>query len=116
MPEVMPAPDQIAKKKPVVSEGKKELPEQGSGKSEKTDCCVCMEEMPDADKLDCGHALCRNCVKSLRNDKCPMCRRDISARHVTAKMKKDMRQRFQADKLARYVVASNNYLATIVYN
>lgn len=109
-------PDQIAKKKPVVSEGKKELPEQGSGKSEKTDCCVCMEEMPDADKLDCGHPLCRNCVKNLRNDKCPMCRRDINARYITAKMKKDMRQRFQADKLARYVVASNNYLATIVYN
>ena len=129
LPEVVPViplepvhvPETNAKKKPVVSEGKKELPEQGSGKSEKTDCCVCMEEMPEADKLDCGHPLCRDCVRNLRNDKCPMCRRDVSARHITAKMKQKMRQKFEADKVARQVAATTQYLAmnhvvTHVYN
>jgi hypothetical protein len=109
-----PVSEPIVKKKPVVSEGKKELPEQGSGKSDKTDCCVCLDEMPGADKLDCGHPLCRKCVGSLRNDKCPMCRRDISARHITAKMKQKMRQKFQADRLARQTQASQNYIATFV--
>jgi hypothetical protein len=82
--------------------------------SAKIDCCVCMEEMPESDKLDCGHPLCRGCVGNLRNDKCPMCRRDISGKHITAHQKSQMRQKFQADRVARHAAATQIYLATVV--
>lgn len=109
--DTMPVPDQIAKKKPVVSEGKKELPEQGSGKSEKTDCCVCMEEMPGADKLDCSHPVCRACLGQLRNDKCPICRREVSAAHIKKTDKKKMHQRFVQDNQNRNLQATMSYFA-----
>ena len=86
------------------------LPEQCSAK---VDCCVCMEEMPESDKLDCGHEVCRGCVSQLRNDKCPMCRRVISARHVSEAQKSQMRQRFMADLDARHLAAVEAYLATL---
>ena len=76
------------------------LSEQGSDKME---CCVCLEEMPASDKLDCSHPVCRGCVNQLRNDKCPMCRRDISARHITSRQTSNMRQRFQQDRIARHL-------------
>jgi hypothetical protein len=98
-----------AKKSDRKKSGKKELSEQSSdntNKSEKTDCCVCMEEMPDSDKLDCGHHVCRGCIGKLRNDKCPMCRRNISAKHITSQMKLKMRQNFEEDRTARILGAA----------
>lgn len=68
----------------------------------KIDCCVCMEEMPVSDKLDCGHPLCRGCLGQLRNDKCPMCRREIKAKHIKSKDKKKMRDRLDQDRVARH--------------
>jgi len=78
--------------------------------SDKTECCVCMEEMPGSDKLDCGHPLCRDCVGNLRNDKCPLCRREIKAKHITAKQKADMRHKFIEDRISRNSAATHAFI------
>jgi hypothetical protein len=104
-------PEKIVKKKPVVSGGKKELSEQGSDKSEKTECCVCMEEMPETDKLDCSHPVCRGCLGQLRSDKCPMCRREVSAVHIKKSDKKKMCQRQNEDHQNRNLQATMSYFA-----
>jgi hypothetical protein len=93
---------------------KTKMPALAEQSSAKVDCCVCLDEMPESDNLDCGHPLCRGCVGNLRNDKCPMCRRDISAKHITSHQKSQMRKRFQEDRVARHAVATQNYLATLV--
>lgn len=95
---------------PVVSEGKKELPEQSCGKSKKIDCCVCMEEMPTSDNLECGHPVCRSCISQLRNDKCPMCRREIKAKHIQPKDKKKMQDRFEEDRVSRQTQAIQQFM------
>lgn len=99
-----------------VNDKKKELSEQGSDKSKKVDCCVCMEEMPQSDNLDCGHPVCRGCIAQLRNDKCPMCRREIKAKHIKSNDKKNMRNRFQADRAARQTQATQQFLQAQVPN
>jgi hypothetical protein len=113
VPVVVPVQVQPAKKpvKKRVPKSKPVLPEQCSGK---TECCVCLEEMPESDKLDCSHSVCRGCVKNLRNDKCPMCRRDISAKHIKPRDKTKMRQRFQDDMLARRLAAVQAYQQNLV--
>ena len=102
IPAVVQTKPKKSKKKPALSEHS----------SDKTECCVCLEEIPVSDNLDCGHGLCRGCLDQLRNDKCPMCRRDVKAKHITAKMKRQMRERFQADKFQRHFMATQEYLAT----
>jgi hypothetical protein len=77
---------------------------------DKIECCVCMEEMPGSDKLDCGHPLCRECVGNLRSDKCPLCRRDIKAKHITSKQKADMRRKLQEDRVARNSAATQAFI------
>jgi len=101
--EAMPA---VVQTKPKKSKKKPSLSEQGS---DKTECCVCMEEMSVSDNLECGHGVCRGCISQLRNDKCPMCRRDVKAKHITAKMKRQMKERFQADNLNRQLAAAQAY-------
>jgi hypothetical protein len=91
------------------TEGKKELPEQSSGNL-KIECCVCMEEMPTSDNLECGHPVCRSCLSQLRNDKCPMCRRDIKAKHIKPNDKKKMRDRFRDDRISRQNQAIQQFL------
>jgi hypothetical protein len=49
---------------------------------EKTDkntgtCCVCLEEDLNIVPIKCKHELCNNCVVSLRNNSCPICRQTI---------------------------------------
>lgn len=94
---------------PVV-EKKKNLSEQSSDKSKKVDCCVCMEEMPKSDNLDCGHSVCRGCIAQLRNDTCPMCRREIKAKHIKNNDKKKMKERFQQDRVSRQTQATQQFL------
>jgi hypothetical protein len=102
-------PEEV-KTKTEVSEGKQELSEQCSDKSE---CCVCYDEMPEADKLDCGHCVCRGCIKQLRNDKCPMCRKTVSARHITSAQKKKMSERFRDDRFTIGSSATADYIASL---
>jgi hypothetical protein len=95
--------------------GKEEnLSEQSSDKSKKSDCCVCFEEMPSSDNLDCGHSVCRACVGQLRNDTCPMCRGEIKAKHIHSNDKMKMKSRFQEDRIARHTLATQQFLQTHV--
>jgi len=84
--------------------------------SEKIECCVCMEEMYESDKLDCSHGVCRSCLLQLRNNTCPVCRRDIKAKHVTNTQKKIMKERFNADRLEAYAYPSETYISRQVRN
>jgi hypothetical protein len=101
---------------PVVSvpngkEEVKDLVEQSSTKLKKSDCCcVCMEEMPSSDNLDCGHPVCRGCVAQLRNTTCPICRREIKAKHIDSKVKQKMKSRFEEDRLSRINMATQQFL------
>ena len=83
------------------SKGKKNKQVLAEPSSAKIDCCVCMEEMPESDKLDCGHPLCKSCIGNLRNDKCPLCRCHIKAKHITSQLKSLMREKFEADRIQR---------------
>jgi hypothetical protein len=102
MPDVVKTKPKNPKKKTILSEQS----------SDKTECCVCLEEMSVSDNLDCGHGVCRVCLDQLRNDKCPMCRSDVKAKHITTKMKRQMKDRFEADKFHRHFLATQEYLAT----
>lgn len=97
-------PEPVKKK----SKGKKkELPEPCSGKS---DCCICMEEMPSSDKLDCGHGVCRSCLDHMRDNRCPMCRREISAKHIKKSDKLKMMKRKEEDRRERQMLATQNWV------
>lgn len=40
-----------------------------------SDCCICMDTIKDAKRLDCGHTFCRGCIERafLHQPKCPSC-------------------------------------------
>lgn len=42
---------------------------------EDSDCCICMDTIRDAKRLDCGHTFCRGCIDRafLHQPKCPSC-------------------------------------------
>jgi len=49
-------------------------------------CSICLEDLKDARKTQCGHIFCRNCIRDWINEEdyygqkkksCPMCRQNI---------------------------------------
>ena len=50
-------------------------------------CQVCFENYNDKDNqpyaiIPCGHTFCKLCLESLKETKCPKCRREISEKIV----------------------------------
>ena len=39
------------------------------------DCCVCFEKTTHT--TECGHFLCEECIPNLKNNTCPMCRKEL---------------------------------------
>lgn len=63
-----------------------------------SDCSVCMEQMLQSDQLLCGHPVCRSCLGSMRDTRCPLCRREIQASFIRESDKEKMKQRYLYDR------------------
>lgn len=63
-----------------------------------SECSICMDQMLESDQLLCGHPVCRRCLGSLRDTRCPLCRREIQVHFVKDVDKEKMRQRFELDR------------------
>jgi hypothetical protein len=61
------------------------------------ECCVCMDEMSRSDYLDCGHGVCIPCLEQFRDDRCPLCRRFIHAKHISLEQRETWEKRRQED-------------------
>lgn len=46
-------------------------------------CCICTEPIRERDMLKCGHSICIECLKGVRKNECPVCRKEIKGRLVT---------------------------------
>jgi hypothetical protein len=76
------------------------------------DCCICMDsKVKEIDFLECKHAVCRGCVHSLRDPRCPMCRADIKAHFITEKDRNGMKAKARQDKMDRADEAFRSYIA-----
>lgn len=64
-----------------------------------SDCSICMDQMLSSEQLECGHPVCRGCIKSLRDTRCPLCRREIGSKFIKEKDREKMRQRFEYDRM-----------------
>jgi len=40
-----------------------------------TDCCICLDNLPETALIPCGHCVCEDCAQELHQ--CPICRMDI---------------------------------------
>lgn len=63
-----------------------------------SECSICMDQMLESDQLLCGHPVCRRCLGSIRDTRCPLCRREIQVHFVNDVDKEKMRQRFVLDR------------------
>lgn len=63
-----------------------------------SECCICVDQMLESDRLECGHSVCRGCLGSLRDTRCPMCRGEIVVHFVKEKDKEKMRMRYRIDR------------------
>jgi hypothetical protein len=63
-----------------------------------SECCICTNQMLESDQLFCGHPVCRGCLRSFRDTRCPLCRREIEADFIRESDKKKMRERFESDR------------------
>lgn len=91
----------------------------------RTECPVCLEEVPHIHKLRCGHPLCVECFQRLQDDMCPLCRRVCNRNEMRIRLSElsdllydvnDMRSRASRDKNvvwedARYT--SNEYMCIL---
>lgn len=50
---------------------------QQATKEQLEECPICFDSKVNI-KLDCGHEFCRACLRQLRNDTCPLCRKKIN--------------------------------------
>jgi hypothetical protein len=109
---VLIKPAKVAKDK-VVKDLKPEPEQDQNGKQEEVlqDCCVCLEtNVKEEDLLECKHSVCRDCVKQLRDPRCPMCRRDIKGKWITGSSKKRMARLQTQDRAQREQQALQTYL------
>lgn len=56
-------------------------------------CCCCYDKISINDILDCNHCLCSECVKSLNENACPMCRSSLSGKNITNEVLFDITMR-----------------------
>lgn len=42
------------------------------------ECVICFEKKRSIIKTQCGHEFCRECICNFQNNKCPLCRFDIT--------------------------------------
>jgi len=63
-----------------------------------SNCSICIEQMLTSDHLLCGHPVCRGCLGSLRDTRCPLCRREIEVHFIREVDKEKMRERFKYDR------------------
>lgn len=47
--------------------------------------------------LDCGHFICKACLKKIRSPNCPTCRQQMSGHHITHKMIRSYTRRYVKD-------------------
>jgi len=53
-----------------------DIPQRKDRKLKKDDCVICMDQMDNPEKLDCGHSFCKACIEHYFNvgqPKCPSC-------------------------------------------
>lgn len=77
---------------------------------EHEECCICYEPVPSSDFLECSHAVCKECVKQLRDPRCPMCRTEIKSKNISEKEKRRMARRRTQDSRDRANELFRNYL------
>jgi hypothetical protein len=66
-------------------------------------CCICLSKVKEGTdaELKCKHAMHLECVKSLRDDRCPMCRETLSSPLLEDKDVDAMKERSNQDRRER---------------
>jgi hypothetical protein len=45
-------------------------------------CCICLYLLNDPILLPCNHTICNNCIDSIKNNSCPICRRKYNLNNI----------------------------------
>ena len=66
-------------------------------------CCICLSKVKEGTdaELKCKHAMHLDCVKSLRDDRCPLCRQTLSSSLLEDKDVDAMKERSDQDRRER---------------
>ncbi len=79
------------------------------------DCCICYDTRVREERfLECGHAMCEGCIKQLRNDQCPMCRKEINSKFISKAEKKRMQRRKRDDDEERNEEQYQAYMLELI--
>jgi hypothetical protein len=80
------------------------------------ECCVCYDSVPSSELLKCSHPVCKSCIKNLRDPRCPMCRTEIDANHITNRDKRRMSMRRTEDVINRNTELLSSFINSITYH
>lgn len=64
-------------------------------------CTICSSGMRKVDKLSCNHTICLECLKKLRKNECPVCRRELYGDVITDEILGNILQRTEIDEFQR---------------
>ena len=78
------------------------------------ECCICYTEVDADNCLKCNHSICISCLNNMRDDICPICRKELKGRNVNCKLLEKIRERKKIDKYERE--SEFNYGDYIIYN
>lgn len=83
-------------------------------------CCCCYDEINSDDILDCNHCLCLECVKSLNDNVCPMCRGPLSGKNITSSILASIQERLRIENIktkmkTRIILALSQNISNNMY-
>ena len=79
------------------------------------DCCICYDAKVREERfLECGHILCEGCISNLRDDRCPICRKEVQSKFISNAEKKRMRNRKRDDDEERNEELYQAYMVELV--
>ena len=64
-----------------------------------TKCCICEGAMKDIDILDCQHPVCKECLKKIRKNECPICRKTLSGKLIDKTVLIGIQKKMELDKI-----------------
>ncbi len=108
-------PRKTKSKKHKDSNQKQTNPTHSQEHQKEEDCCICYEQKVREERfLECGHVMCQDCIKQLRSDKCPMCRKEIQSKFISKAEKKRMATRKRDDDEERNEQAYEAYMQALI--
>jgi len=80
-------------------------------KKENYSCSICYDEIKDmSNVLFCEHGLCAECLNSMRDSRCPVCRCEMRGKKITKSLLKKLRLRKKEDTEKASEDAFNEWL------